>query len=103
MLNGDDADIEETAENVAWSHNDNRPRCLSETRSVSQDSAFQMALRVYMEKGRRYAGREKKSSIPAPSSGSTEESEFQGSVRKMYKLEKVGAEIAGGKRKARSA
>ncbi len=98
MLNGDDADIEETAENVAWSHNDNRPRCLSETRSVSQDSAFQMALRVYMEKGRRYAGREKKSSI-----GSTEESEFQGSVRKMYKLEKVGAKIAGGKRKARSA
>ncbi len=103
MLKGDDADIKETAKNVAWSHNDSRPRSLSETRSVSQDSAFQMALRVYMEKGRRYAGREKKSSIPAPSSGSTEESEFQGSVRKMYKLEKVGAEIAGGKRKARSA
>ena len=98
MLKGDDADIEGTAGNVAWSHNDSRPRCLSETRSVSQDSAFQMALRMYMEKGRRYAGREKKSSIPTPS----EESEFQGSVRKMYKLEKVGAEIARGKRKALS-
>ena len=91
---------EETAETIVWVRNDGGP--LSETQSVSRDSDFQKALRVYMEKGPRYAGRQGKSGSSTPSSGSSEESEFQGLVRKRFTLEKVGEKKAEGKRKARS-
>ena len=97
-----DEDVsEETAETVPWRRNDGGP--LSETQSVGRDSDFQKALRVYMEKGPRDAGRQGKSGSSTPSSGSSEESEFQGLVRKMFTLDKVGEKEAGGKRKARSA
>lgn len=77
---------------------------LSETRSISSDSEFQKALRVYMGKGAGYRGKQRRagtssSSSFQSSSGSalSAESEFQGSVREMLRFGKVG-----GKRKARS-
>ncbi|KAL9064411.1 MAG: hypothetical protein Q9161_008888 [Pseudevernia consocians] len=96
---------EETAATIVWVRNDGGP--LSETQSVSRDSDFQKALRVYMDKGPRYAGRQGESGSSTPSSGSSEESEFQGLVRKRFTLEKVGekkaeGKKAEGKRKARS-
>lgn len=79
---GDDADdlTEETTETMAVRRNDGGSP--SETRSVSQDSDFQSALRVYMGKGPRGGGRQGRSSDATPSSESSEGSEFQRSVRR---------------------
>lgn len=85
-LKGDEADAdaddltEETTETMAMRRNDGGSP--SETRSVSQDSDFQNALRVYMGKGPRGGGRQGRSSDATPSSESSEGSEFQRSVRR---------------------
>lgn len=75
---------------------------LSETLSVSQDSDFQRALRVYMGKGPKYGGVQRISGSSTPSLGSSEESQFQDSVRKLLMLGKVGEKNGGRKRRARS-
>ena len=75
---------------------------LSETRSISQDSDFQKALCVYMGKGVSYGGAQKRSGNSTTSSESSEESEYQGLVRKTFMLEKIGGKIDGGKKKVRT-
>ena len=64
-------------------------RPLSETQSVGQDSDFQTALRGFMTKGRKRGMRQKGSTASMQSDGLSEDSEFQGGVRKMFMLEKV--------------
>lgn len=76
---------------------------LSETRSLSPDSSFQKALRGYMGKRLDHGGRQSRSGNSTPGLGLSEESEFQGWVREMFTLEKVGKRKAGEKRRARSA
>ena len=75
---------------------------LSETRSIGQDSDFQKALCVYMGKGVSYGGAQKRSGNSTTSSESSEESEYQGLVRKTFMLEKIGGNIDGGKKKVRT-
>ncbi|KAL9136094.1 MAG: hypothetical protein Q9175_002699 [Cornicularia normoerica] len=104
VLKGDDSNDEDLDEAVpeimVRRRNDGGP--LSETRSASQVSDFQKALRVYMGKGPKYGMRQGRSGVSTPSKGSNEESEFQGLVRKIFMLERVGEGRAGGRRKARS-
>ena len=87
----DDADDEDTEIMVV------RRGPLSEIRSISPDSDFQAALRMYMGKGVSYRGKQRTSGNSTPSLGSSDESEFQGLVRKTFMLGKVG-----GRSKARS-
>ncbi|CAD6580004.1 MAG: hypothetical protein ASARMPREDX12_009433 [Alectoria sarmentosa] len=97
MLNGDDGDDEGLpSEIVVWDHGDGGP--LSETRSLSPDSDFQRALRVYMDKRPRSGGAQRRAGVSTPSEESGEESDFRDSFRKMFKLQKAGVV-----RRARSA
>ncbi|CAF9936838.1 hypothetical protein IMSHALPRED_010921 [Imshaugia aleurites] len=105
MLKGDDTNdedpIEATAEIMMWRRDDGDDS--SEIRSMSEDSVFQKALRVYMGRKPNFGRRQRTSGNSSPNLGSSEESEFQGLVRKMLMLEKV-REVKGGKQmKARSA
>ena len=92
LLKGDDADdersgeIENGAAIATWSGIDGGAR--SETRSVSPDSDFQTALRLYMVKGTRVGGRAQRRS------GVNQ----RRTRREMFKLGKTG-----GERSARSA
>lgn len=101
-VDANDGDIDEqTPEIMVWRCKDGG--ALSETRSLSQDSNFQKALRGYMGKKLDHGGRRSRSGNSTPSLGLSEESEFQGWVREMFTLEKVGKRKAGEKRRARSA
>ncbi len=95
-LNGDDADCEDSSEEKMQMKMGERGEgvALSGTRSMIQDSDFQRALRVYMGRGKWCRMGSGNSS---PSLASSEESDFQGGVRKTFMLEKGGK-----KRKARS-
>ena len=90
MQNGDDTNNqdlnEDTYEITVKRRCNDRP--LSETQSVGQDSDFQMALRWFMTKGRKRGTRQRGSTVSMSSDGLSEESEFQGVVRKMFTLEK---------------
>ena len=96
MLNGDNADYKHSSEEMMQMKMGERGEgvALSGTRSMIQDSDFQRALRVYMGRGKwcRMG-----SGNSFPSLASSEESDFQGGVRKTFMLEKGGK-----KRKARS-
>ena len=94
--NTDDEDFKETLSEPMVGKRDDGGY-LSETRSVGPDSDFQKALRVYMGKGPRYGGRQRRSGDSTASEGSGGESEFQGSVRKMWMLGRDG-----GKREMRT-
>ena len=103
--NKDDADGEpheakEEDEIMVRRRDDGGP--LSETGSISQDSDFQKALCVYMGKRVSYVGKRKRMGSSTPSSDSSEESDFQGLVRKTFMLETVGGKIARGKKKVRT-
>ena len=91
MQNGDDTNHQdfngEAAEITVKRRNNDRP--LSETQSVDQDSDFQKALLGFMTKGQKRGMQQKGSTVSIPSDGLSEESEFQGVVRKMFMLEKV--------------
>ena len=91
MQNGDDTNHQdlngEAAEFTVKRRSNDRP--LSETQSVGQDSDFQKDLRGFMTKGRKRGMQQKGSTVSMPSDGLSEESEFQGVVRKMFMLEKV--------------
>ena len=104
MLKGEDADDEvpsqENVDIMGLRCDDSGP--LLKTRSVIIDSDFQKALRVYMGKGVRYGEKQRRSGRSTPSSGSSEESEFQGLVRKTFMLEKSGGNNVGVKKRARS-
>ena len=86
-LEGDNANDEDPneilVENTAWTRS--YGESLSEARSISQDSDFQKAIRMYMSKGHQYGGRQKRSSHR-----SSEESDFQDLIRKTFNLRKAG-------------
>ena len=90
MQDGDDINHqdlnEDTSDITVRRLSNDRP--LSETQSVGQDSDFQKALRGFMTKGRKRNMRQKGSTVSMSSDGLSEESEFQGGVRKMFMLEK---------------
>ena len=91
MQNGDDTDNRDLNEDISEITVKRRSndRSLSETQSVGQDSDFQTALRGFMTKGRKRGIRQRGSTVSMSSDGLSEESEFQGVVRKMFTLEKV--------------
>lgn len=98
---GDDTTDEDPSEEKAKIMLEGRDN--GDAQSMIYGSDFQIALRVYMGKKMRCGRSQRRSGRSSPSSGSTEESDFQGSIRKMFRLENVGGKMAGGKRRARSA
>ena len=61
---------------------------VSETWSASQDSDFRKALRVYMGRGIRCGGQQRRCRSSPPLSNSREDSDFQRLVRETFMLEK---------------
>ena len=91
MQNGEDVNHQDLNEDTSAITVERRSnyRPLSETQSVGEDSDFQKALRGFMTKGRKRGMRQKGSTVSMRSDGLSEESEFQGGIRKMFMLEKV--------------
>ena len=97
LANTDDADDQdlkkEKVEMTAVKGGDDGT--VSETRSASQDSDFQRALRVYMGRGVRCGGKQRRSASSPPLSGSREDSDFQRLIRETFMLESQMKKKAG--------
>ena len=92
MQSGDDIthqNLNKDTSEITAKRSSSNDRPLSETQSVGQDSDFQEALREFMTKGRKRGMRQEGSTVSMRSDGLSEESEFQGVIRKMFMLEKV--------------